>query len=183
MCEAVRCVCVWTCVSVQWAFTALPKLPTMLSCSTNIKEPNNTRCFYGSLCDPLFYYSFLFRLCPIYEAFLCGCVTWFEANETDRERERERERLVPAGFHVLLCAHISQPCFTVVGSWLIVGPLSSFRHAWPTLISLVYCKPPLITLNTIKANILITACLIISSHRENERFQPHLCNRSYAAQK
>ncbi len=112
---------------------------------------------------------------------MCNMI-WGE-RERERARERERERLVPAGFHVILCAHISQPCFTVVGSWLIVGPLSSFRHAWPTLISLVYCKPPLITLNTIKANILITACLIISSHRENERFQPHLCNRSYAAQK
>lgn len=60
--------------------------------------------------------------------------------------------------------------FTVVGSWLIVGLLSPFRHAWPTIISLVYCKPPLITLHTIKANILITACLIINSHWENEWF-------------
>lgn len=75
-----------------------------------------------------------------------------------------------AAFHVLLCAHISQPTSQLWGSWLIVGLLSSFHHAWPNLISLVYCKLHLITLHTIKANILIMACLIISSHWENERF-------------
>lgn len=72
-----------------------------------IKEPN---CSLGSLRDPLFT-ALVFLLVlnppPIYEAFLCGCVTRFEASgEAERGSER---RFVFAGLCVLLCAHISQP--------------------------------------------------------------------------
>lgn len=129
----------------------------------------------------LLFFSFLLvlNLSPIYEAFLCGCVTRFEANreraiETERqkerqkERERERERGLSCWVSCPTVRSYFSARFTVMGSWLIIGLLSSFRHAWPTLISLVYCKPPLITLHTIKANILITTCLIINSNWENE---------------
>lgn len=104
---------------------------------------------------------------------LCNMI-WREQRARKRQKEREKGRERERG----LSCWVSRPTvhsyfsarFTVVGCWLIVGLLSSFRHAWPGLISPVYCKPPLITLHTIKANILITACLIINSHWENERF-------------
>lgn len=150
------------------------KLPAMLSFYTNIKEPNNTHGFNGSLWDPLFtvlFFSACFKsVSDIWGIPLWLCnVIWGEHREGEGERERD------AG----LSCWVSRPTvrsyfsarFTVVGSGLIVGLLGSFRHAWPTLISPVYCKPPLISLNTIKANILITACLIINSHWENERFE------------
>lgn len=153
------------CVPLQYC-----QAPCHVVFYTNKKEPNNTYCFHRSLCDLLFNVLFLstcfksvsdIRGIPLW---LCNMI-W---GEWDRERKRGRG----------LSCWVSCPtvrsyfsaCFTVVGSWLIVGLLGSFRHAWPRLISLVYCKPPLITLHTIKANILITACLIINSHWENEWF-------------
>lgn len=161
--------CLDLCVTAVSLYS-IAKLPAILVYYTNIKEPNNTYCLARSLCDPLFtvlFFSACFksvsdiRGIPLW---LCNMI-WGEHRESewDRERKKERKRERERGLSCWVSCPTVSARFTVAGSWLIVGLLSSFRHAWPTLISLVYCKPPLITLHTIKANILITANLIINS--------------------
>lgn len=173
MCEVVRCVCVWTCVPLHWALV----LPSFLPCCAFIQTERNQTTPTASI-DPSAILSLMFFLFPlvlnlslIYEAFLCGCVTWFDANREwgrMRQRERERGRGLSCWVSCPTVRSYFSARFMVVGSWLIVGPLSSFRHAWPMLISPVHSKPALITLHTIKANFLIMACLIINSHWDNE---------------
>lgn len=86
---------------------------------------------------------------------------WFEASCKRRVWE-----IGHAGLGILQWAHFSSLYLPVVAcSLLIVGLFSGVRHAWPGLISPVCCKLALITLHAIKANILITARLIISAHR------------------
>lgn len=88
---AVRCV--W-----GWLWPCRPLFPSVFSFFWDIKQPS---CFPPP--SPRFCpFLLVLNPDPIYEAFLCGCVTWFEA-----ERGSER-RFVFAGFCVLLCAHISQ---------------------------------------------------------------------------
>lgn len=139
--------CLDLCVA-ELCLYSTAQLPAMLSFYTDVRGPNNTLCCYGSFRDPLFtvlFFTLVLNLSLIYEAFLCGCVTRFEAN---REKPNERESARGRGRG--LSCRVSCPtvrsyfsaCFTVVGSCLIVGLLGSFRHAWPTLISLVYYKPP-----------------------------------------
>lgn len=101
---------------------------------------------------------------------LCNMI-WGKQLEKLRWERKQRDR---GGKHPVMLGWVS----AAVGSWLIISLLSFFFffcHAWPALISPVYCKPHLITLRTIKENILITACLIISSHWEKRVVKPELC--------
>ena len=103
----------------------------------------------------LFSFPLVLNLSPIYEAFLCGCVTRVKAKtqrEREREREKERERVNEteregevclAGFSCpTVRSYFSVPASQFAGSRLIVGLLGSFRHAWPALISPVCCNTP-----------------------------------------
>lgn len=102
MCEVVRWVCVWACVSLQCAFTVLP---SSLPCCPFIQTERNQTTPTASTDPPailsLLFFSFplVLNLSPIYEAFLCGCVTWFEANrKRANETQGEREGFVLLGF-------------------------------------------------------------------------------------
>lgn len=105
MCEVVRCVCVWTCVCHRavclYGAAVLSFLPNR----------NNTYCFYRSSLRC----SFPFSACFKSVSDIRGIPLWLCNMIWGEHREREGEVCL-AGFHVLLCAHISQPRFTVVGS-------------------------------------------------------------------
>lgn len=135
------------------------KLPAMLSA----KEPNSSYCFHRSPHN-LFFAVLFFYTCfkPAWDIrgiplWLCNMI-WGGQGEKEGEKKRERERFVLLGF-VSYCALIFLSRLHICGQQACRWPSPLFP--WPTLISPVYCKPPLITLNMIKANTLITACFII----------------------
>lgn len=82
----------------------------------NTKEPNNTPCSYRSL-HGLFFAVLFFYTClkPAWDIrgipfWLCNMIWGGQREKRKRKKKREREgEVCPAGFHVLLCTHISQP--------------------------------------------------------------------------
>lgn len=169
------------CEAVKGAvFTALSSSLSWFPLWPKKGEPDRRCSHISSLysCCCIFF-SFLHQRVTC-RAFLGGCVTWFEAKPGwDRGRGAEEEGgkvVLSLPCSVSYCAFIFvsllHSCGELAHRWL---PQLTVCHAWPTLSSPVYYKPPLITLHTIKENILITACLIINSHWENE-----MCNLTSA---
>lgn len=150
---------------------------------TTTTTKKNIYCFYRPCCNPVFTVPFFFLFLPDIQGiplWLCNMI-WGKQLEKPRWKWKQRDR---GGKHPVMLGLVHgsalvflSPVSTAMGSWLIISLLSFFFcHAWLALISPVYCKLHLITLRAIKANILITACLIISSHWEKRVVKPELCN-------
>lgn len=101
MCEGVRCVCVRACLchrSVPSLYCQAPR-HVVLSCKHKGTEQHPRLQWDPSEILSLLFFSFplVLNLSPIYEAFLCGCVTWFKASR-ERASEGEGCRFVLLGF-------------------------------------------------------------------------------------